>query len=49
MQTCCKNVKFINKVELYAPLYLLLIWVTLFVFEFHTSISDIIDVEFGRG
>jgi hypothetical protein len=48
MQGCCKYVKFINKVELYEPLYVLLIWVILFVFEFHTAISDIIDMEFGK-
>jgi hypothetical protein len=48
MQGCCKYVKFINKVELYEPLYVLQILVTLFVFEFHTAISDIIDMEFGK-
>jgi hypothetical protein len=45
---CCKYVKFINKIELYEPLYVLLVWVTLFVFEFHTTISDIIDAEFEK-
>jgi hypothetical protein len=48
MQVCCKYVKFKNKVELYEPLYLLLIWITFFVFELHTAISDIIDMEFGK-
>jgi hypothetical protein len=48
MQGCCKDVKFMNKVELYEPLYLFLIWVTMFVFEFHTAIFDIIDMEFGK-
>jgi hypothetical protein len=41
-------VKFINKIELYEPLYVLLVWITLFVFEFHIAISDIVEVEFGK-
>jgi hypothetical protein len=45
---CCKYVKFIIKIELYEPVYVLLIWVTLFVFEFHTAISNIVEVEFGK-
>jgi hypothetical protein len=48
MQGCCKYVKFINKVELYEPLYVLQILVTLFVFEFQTAISDVMDMEFGK-
>jgi hypothetical protein len=40
--------KFINKIELYESLYVLLVWVTPFVFEFHTAISDIVGVEFGK-
>jgi hypothetical protein len=43
---CYKYVKFINKIELYEPLYVLLVWV--FVFEFHTAISDIVEVEFEK-
>jgi hypothetical protein len=45
---CCKYVKFINKINLFEPLYVLLIWVTLLVFEFHTTIFDIVYVEFGK-
>jgi hypothetical protein len=45
---CYKYVKFINKIELCEPLYVLLVWVTLFVFEFHTAISDIVEVEFEK-
>jgi hypothetical protein len=45
---CCKHVKFINKIELCEPLYVLLVWITLLVFEFHTAISDIVDVEFRK-
>jgi hypothetical protein len=41
-------VKFINKIELYETLYVILIWVTLFVFEFYIAISDIVEVEFGK-
>jgi hypothetical protein len=48
MQGCCKYVKFINKVELYEPLYVVQILVTLFVFEFQTAISDVMDMEFGK-
>jgi hypothetical protein len=48
MQGCCKYVKFINKMKLFEPLYVLLVWITLLVFEFHTIISDIVDVEFGK-
>jgi hypothetical protein len=48
MLGCCKYVKFINKIELYELLFVLLVWITLFVFEFHTAISDIIEVEFGK-
>jgi hypothetical protein len=48
MQGCCKYVKFINKIELYEPLYLLLIWITVFVFELYIAISNIIDMEFGK-
>jgi hypothetical protein len=45
---CCKYVKFINKIKLYEPLYVLLVWITLFVFEFHTAIFYIVNVEFGK-
>jgi hypothetical protein len=45
---CYKYVEFINKIELYEPLYVLLVWVTVFVFEFHTTIFDIVEVEFGK-
>jgi hypothetical protein len=45
---CCKYVKFINKIELYEPLYVLLVLVTLFAFEFHIAIFDIVEVEFGK-
>jgi hypothetical protein len=48
MQGCCKYEKFINKVELYEPLYVVQILVTLFVFEFQTAISNVMDMEFGK-
>ena len=40
--------KFIIKIELYEPLYVLVIWVILFVFVFYIAISDIVEVEFGK-
>ena len=43
-----KYVKFKNKIELYEPLYILLVWVTLFVFTVHNAISNIIEVEVGK-
>jgi hypothetical protein len=49
VQGCCKYVEFINKINLFEPLYVLLVWIMLFVFEFHIAISDIVDVEFGKG
>jgi hypothetical protein len=39
---------FINEIELNEPLYVLLVWITLFVFEFHIAIFDIIEVELGK-
>jgi hypothetical protein len=42
-------VKFINKIELYEPLHVLLVWVTLIVFEFCIAIFYIIEVEFNWG
>jgi hypothetical protein len=45
---CCKYVKFIIKIELYELLYVLVVWVTVFVFEFYIAISDIVEVEFGK-
>jgi hypothetical protein len=45
---CYKYVKFIDKIALCEPLYVLLIWITLFVFEFHIAISDIVEVEFEK-
>jgi hypothetical protein len=44
---CCKYVNFVIKIELYELLYVLVVWVTLFVFEFYIAISDIVEVEFG--
>jgi hypothetical protein len=41
-------VKFMNKIELYEPLYVLLVWITLFAFEFHTAISYIVEDEFEK-
>jgi hypothetical protein len=45
---CYKYGKFINKIELYEPLYVLLVWIILFVFEFYTAIFDIVEVEFEK-
>jgi hypothetical protein len=40
--------KFIIKIELYELLYVLVVWITLFVFEFYIAISDIVEVEFRK-
>jgi hypothetical protein len=45
---CYKYVKFIDKIDLCEPLYVLLIWITLFIFEYHIAISDIVEVEFEK-
>ena len=40
--------KIIIKIELYEPLYVLVVWVILFVFVFYITIFDIVEVVFGK-
>ena len=40
--------KFIIKIKLYEPLYVLVVWVMLFVFVFFIAISNIVEVVFGK-